>query len=124
MQRPPRRTEWSSILEILKDDSHNPQDVPEQVIQNVGQIPSTIEGGDNTLSAVSTQSSGSFEYNNQPNVFVDATQVTIGDGDHLVRSLSVSHRTSDVNGGGTTSQEMMRTVIVSCAVDDSLEMDI
>jgi hypothetical protein len=121
MQRPPRRTEWSSILEILKDDTHNPQDVPEQVIQNVGRMP-TIGG---LVSAdISTQSSTSFEHSNQPNVFVDTTEVTLTNGGHLVRALSVMHRVSDGDGGTLTSQELMRTVTVSCAVDDENEMDV
>lgn len=121
MQRPPRRTEWSSILEILKDNAQNPIDVPEQVIQNVGMTPQ--EGLENSPVAISTQSSASYEHCNQPNVYVYATEVTLANGDHLVRSLSVSHRISD-SAGSSTSQEMLRTVIVSCAVDEEQEMDV
>ena len=121
MQRPPRRTEWSSILEILKDDRHSLIDIPEQVIQNVGINPQEVS--ENNPAAVSTQSSASYEYCNQPNVFVYATEVTLASGDHLVRSLSVSHRISD-SAGSSTSQEMLRTVVVSCAVDEQQEMDV
>lgn len=121
MQRPPRRTEWSSILEILKDDTHNPHDVPEQIIQNVGRMPAM---GGFVSADISTQSSTSFEHSNQPNVFVDTTEVTLTNGGHLVRALSVMHRVSDGDGGILTSQELMRTVTISCAVDDEHEMDI
>ena len=62
MQRPPRRTEWSSILEILKDDRHSLIDIPEQVIQNVGINPQEVS--ENNPAAVSTQSSASYEYCN------------------------------------------------------------
>ena len=120
MQRPPRRTEWSSILEILKDDRHSLIDIPEQVIQNVGMNPQEVN---ENPAAVSTQSSASYEHCNQPNVFVYATEVTLASGDHLVRSLSVSHRISD-SDGSSTSQEMLRTVVVSCAVDEEQEMDV
>ena len=120
MQRPPRRTEWSSILEILKDDRHSLIDIPEQVIQNVGMNPQEVN---ENPAAVSTQSSASYEHCNQPNVFVYATEVTLASGDHLVRTLSVSHRISD-SDGSSTSQEMLRTVVVSCAVDEEQEMDV
>jgi hypothetical protein len=121
MQRPPRRTEWSSILEILKDDTHSPQDVPEQIIQSVGWR-SSISGlvsGD-----ISSQSSTSYEHITQPNVFVEETEVTMANGGHLVRALSVTHRISDCDSGTLTSQELMRTVTLSCAVNEDHEMDV
>ena len=119
MQRPPRRTEWSSILEILKDDAHNPLDVPEQIIQSVGR---KLTASGLVIADISTQSSTSFEHANQPNIFVDATEVTLANGGHLVRALSVTQRVSNVDG--CTTQELMRTVTVSCAMSEEHDMDV
>ena len=119
MQRPPRRTEWSSILEILKDDAHNPLDVPEQIIQSVGR---KLTASGLVIADISTQSSTSFEHANQPNIFVDATEVTLANGGHLVRALSVTQRVSNVDG--CTTQELMRSVTVSCAMSEEHDMDV
>ena len=121
MQRPPRRTEWSSILEILKDDTNSPQDVPEQIIQNVGWR-SSVSGL--VSNDISTQSSTSYEHITQPNVFVEETEVTLTNGGHQVRAMSVTHRVSDCDSGALTSQELLRTVTLSCAVTDDQEMDV
>ena len=121
MQRPPRRTEWSSILEILKDDTNSPQDVPEQIIQSVGWR-SSVSGL--VSSDISTQSSTSYEHITQPNVFVEETEVTLTNGGHQVRAMSVTHRVSDCDSGALTSQELLRTVTLSCAVNEDHQMDV
>jgi hypothetical protein len=81
-----------------------------------------LNASDLVIADISTQSSTSFEHANQPNIFVDATEVSLANGGHLVRALSVTQRVS--NADGCTTQELMGTVTVPCAMSAEHDMDV